>query len=140
MKLLNFLSILSFLLACASYARAGETVNAIDNPQLEPEISEAPLERTTSQKRIRFAPNPKRMGRDHWYDELNLEGDINRPKKKRVVVVEEDEPEYVRAPKARRSSIAGQIDDAMNKKIEEMHEEMNRSIIRALENMKVSIK
>lgn len=134
MKNLNYLFVCStLLLAIPSFA--GQTLSAIENPDDEENYQEAPIAEASS----------KHLGRNHWYDDLSIEGEARRKaaaKKKRVIVVEdEDQPEYVmgKSP-ARQSRVASKIDQALDRKVAMLRQQLNQKVMNVVENMNVEVR
>jgi hypothetical protein len=128
-KNLSLCSALFLTTACFG----AETLSAIQNPELEEDYQEAPLAQASS-----------KLSRDHWYDDLSIEGQArhNAAKKRRVIVVEdEDQPEYVLAdaPKSK-SRTASKIDQALTRKIAMLRQQLNQKILNVVENMNVEVK
>lgn len=109
-------------------------------PSLDTVIAEEPAAAATEPSAEAPAPTSPKLGRKHWYDALNVEGDVKlKKKRKKIIIIQEDEPEYVAAPRARKKTVGNKIDEALNRKIAALHEQINQKVVRALDNMKVDV-
>lgn len=149
------------LLALAlSLPALAETVSAIDHPELEPSLNDAavtesepaapstaptesvaPAPEVAASPELPLAPPPEereRIKRDHAFNDMSIEGDINQPRKKRRKVIIVEEPELT-ITKRKNKSIGNKIDEALERKIVAIHKEINDKVVKAVEGMKVDV-